>query len=61
MCNAPDIEEPQRLQQSREPVFSTNTSSQSRTGRRGTILTGSGSTSEMQPVTAGGKKTLLGS
>lgn len=59
MCAAPDIEEPKQYQASKAPVFNTAAQPRSKTGRQGTILTGSGSGAGQAYSPAGGK-TLLG-
>lgn len=62
MCSAPKIEQPQKLQQSKEPVFNDSERSRMNRGRRGTILTGgAGDGGAVTPTAVTGKKTLLGS
>ena len=57
MCAAPNIQQPQRLQASQEPVFSRSQAEGRGTrGRAGTIM--SGASTQMPANTA--KKTLLG-
>lgn len=58
MCSRPKIEEPTKYQASKEPVFRQADDGRPRTGRRGTLLTGSGGAG--QEFAPSGKKTLLG-
>lgn len=61
MCIATDIEKPQEVTASKQPVFSSNATTQSKTGRKGTLLA---PTAPQQPAMAASaptqKKTLLG-
>lgn len=58
MCTSPNIPEPVQRQASRAPTYSDMRSDGARkSGRRGTILTGSQGVMDSQPAA---KKTLLG-
>lgn len=56
MCSTPDVEEPTQYQASKAPVFNTAAKTKTKTGRQGTILTGTAG----QNYTPDGKRTLLG-
>ena len=49
MCIATDIEKPQEVTASKQPVFSSNATTQSKTGRKGTLLA---PTAPQQPAMA---------
>ncbi|OJH45182.1 hypothetical protein [Paracoccus sp. SM22M-07] len=61
MCIEPDIEDPKQMQASKAPVFSSTATTQSKSGRKGTLLA---PTAPQQPAMAASaptqKKTLLG-
>lgn len=61
MCFTPDIPEPKNMEAAKAPVFNTTATTQSRAGRRGTLLS---PTAPSQPMMAESaptaKRTLLG-
>ena len=57
MCGKPDVKEPTAYQASKAPVFNTASTTRSKSGRQGTILTSGNAGQAYAPE---GKKTLLG-
>lgn len=57
MCGAPKIDEPEKYQSAKAPVFNTSSQNRAKTGRQGTILS---SGTAGQSYAPDGKRTLLG-
>lgn len=57
MCSTPDVPEPKQFQDSKAPVFNTESRPRSKTGRQGTILSSGAAGQSYAPD---GKKSILG-